>query len=67
MGSSASTSARVARVNVEVGEPRRALSSSSGDMSSSPQLCSAECAVDGDFSQSGLEDGEFMVVEPLDE
>jgi hypothetical protein len=27
----------------------------------------AECAVDDDFSQSGLEDGEFVVVEPLDE
>jgi hypothetical protein len=36
-------------------------------MSSNPQLCSAEGAVDDDFSQSGLEYGEFVVVEPLDE
>jgi hypothetical protein len=49
------------------GEPRNALSSWSGDMSSSPQLCSAEGAVDDDFSQGGLEYGEFVVVEPLDE
>jgi hypothetical protein len=44
------------------GEPRNALSSWSGDMSSSPQLCSAEGAVDDDFSQSGLEYGEFVIV-----
>jgi hypothetical protein len=30
-------------------------------------LSSAECAVDADFSQRGLEDGEFWIVEPLDE
>jgi hypothetical protein len=39
-----------------------------GDMSSSSAaVCSAEGAVDDDFSQSGLEDGEFVVVELLDE
>jgi len=39
-----------------------------GDMSSgSAAVCLAECAVDDDFSQSGLEDGEFVIVEPLDE
>ncbi len=30
-------------------------------------LPSAERAVDGDFSQCGLENGEFLIVEPLDE
>src|SRR6266567_7275011 len=30
-------------------------------------LPSAERAVDDDFSQSGLENGEFLIVEPLDE
>src|SRR5467141_3552840 len=31
------------------------------------RLPSAERAVDDDFSQSGLENGEFLIVEPLDE
>ena len=31
------------------------------------RLPSAERAVDDDFSQSGLENGEFLIIEPLDE
>ena len=34
---------------------------------SSAAVYLAECAVDDDFSQSSLEDGEFVIVEPLDE
>ena len=43
-------------------EPETGSSSSSARCRAAPQPCSAEHTVDDDFSQSGLEYGEFVVV-----